>query len=36
MRRAIISIQQRPATYVEDMTRNANVKLGDFSPCRRR
>jgi hypothetical protein len=36
MRRAFMSIQKGIASYVEDMTLNENVELGDFGACRRR
>ncbi len=37
MRRAFMSIQKGIAThYLEDMTLDANVELGDFGACRRR
>lgn len=36
MRRAFMTIQKGIATYSEDMTLNADVKLGDFGACRRR
>ena len=36
MRRAFMSIQKGIPTYLEDMTLNANVELGDFGACRRR
>ena len=35
MRRAFMSNQSGIATYLEDMTLNANVELGDFGTCRR-
>ena len=35
MRQAFMSIQ-KGATYLKDMTLDANVELGDFGACRRR
>jgi hypothetical protein len=35
MRQAFVSIQ-KGATYLKDMTLDANVELGDFGACRRR
>ena len=36
MRGAFMSVQERIATYLEDMTLNENVELKDFGACRRR
>ncbi len=36
MRGAYISKQNRIASYLEDMTLNADLELGDFGTCRRR
>ena len=36
MRGAFMSVQERIATYLEDMTPNENVELKDFGACRRR
>ncbi len=36
MRRVFMSNQNEFAIYLEDMTLNANLELGDFGTCRRR
>jgi hypothetical protein len=36
MRRAFMSIQKGISPYLEDLTLDANVELGDFGACRRR
>ena len=36
MRRAFMCIQMGTATYLKDMTLDANVELGDLGACRRR
>lgn len=36
MRRAFVSTQEGIATYLKDMTLDANFELGDFGACRRR
>ena len=33
MRRAYISDRHEPATYLKDMSLNANLELGDFGTC---
>jgi len=36
MRQAFMSIQKGLSTYLEDLTLDANVELGDLGACRRR